>query len=183
MSTHPLAVSRQPLAEAASSSTSTARSRTSRPRLRGRYRARACPICCANSKGASAALRSCPVARSPIWRRTSPSRSTSWGSYGLEWRSEGRHHTLREAEEWRPLIQELTDEAVACFGEAVVEPKGLSLTVHYRTDPELRAPMQAWSRTWRSEPVPRGAPPSTPSRCTRRFVGTRARPSWNGRRT
>ena len=66
------------------------------------------------------------------------------GLYGLEWRSEGRHHTLREAEEWRPLIQELTDEAVACFGEAVVEPKGLSLTVHYRTDPELRAPMQAW---------------------------------------
>ena len=42
------------------------------------------------------------------------------------------------------MIQELTDEAVACFGEAVVEPKGLSLTVHYRTDPELRAPMQAW---------------------------------------
>ena len=40
------------------------------------------------------------------------------GLYGLEWRSEGRHHTLREAEEWRPLIQELTDEAVACFGEA-----------------------------------------------------------------
>ena len=66
------------------------------------------------------------------------------GLYGLEWRFEGRHHTLREAEEWRPLIQELTDEAVARFGEAVVEPKGLSLTVHYRTDPELRAPMQAW---------------------------------------
>ena len=66
------------------------------------------------------------------------------GLYGLEWRSGGRHHTLREAEEWRPLIQALTEEAVACFGEAVVEPKGLSLTIHYRSDPELRAPMQAW---------------------------------------
>lgn len=43
------------------------------------------------------------------------------------------------------MIQKLTDEAVACFGEAIVEPKGLSLTIHYRTDPELRAPMQAWA--------------------------------------
>ena len=42
------------------------------------------------------------------------------------------------------MIQELTDEAVARFGESVVEPKGLSLTIHYRADPELRAPMQAW---------------------------------------
>ena len=77
------------------------------------------------------------------------------GLYGLEWRFGGRHHTLREAEKWRPVIQELTDEAVARFGESVVEPKGLSLTIHYRADSELRAPMQAWSRTWRSEPVPR----------------------------
>jgi trehalose 6-phosphate phosphatase len=66
------------------------------------------------------------------------------GLYGLEWRFGGRHHTLREAEEWRPVIQELTDEAVARFGESVVEPKGLSLTIHYRADPELRAPMLAW---------------------------------------
>jgi trehalose 6-phosphate phosphatase len=66
------------------------------------------------------------------------------GLYGLEWRSGGRHHTLREAEEWRPLILELTDEAVARFGDAVVEPKGLSLTIHYRSDPKLRAPIQAW---------------------------------------
>ena len=66
------------------------------------------------------------------------------GLYGLEWRFGGRHHTLREAEEWRPVIQELTDEAVARFGESVVEPKGLSLTIHYRADSELRAPMQAW---------------------------------------
>ncbi|MEK9999837.1 MAG: trehalose-phosphatase [Acidimicrobiaceae bacterium] len=66
------------------------------------------------------------------------------GLYGLEWRAGGQHRTLDEAEEWRPLFRELTDEAVARFGEAVVEPKGLSLTIHYRSDTELTAPMQAW---------------------------------------
>ena len=60
------------------------------------------------------------------------------GLYGLEWRSGGRHHTLREAEEWRPLILELTDEAVARFGDAVVEPKGLSLTCLLYTSPSPR---------------------------------------------
>ena len=66
------------------------------------------------------------------------------GLYGLEWRSNGQHHTLHEAEEWRPLIRELVDEARRRFGDAVVEPKGLSLTIHYRSDADLAAPMRAW---------------------------------------
>ncbi|MEO0492267.1 MAG: trehalose-phosphatase [Actinomycetota bacterium] len=68
------------------------------------------------------------------------------GLYGLEWRHNGVHHTLHEAEEWRPLIRELVDEAKERFGVAAVEPKGLSLTIHYRSDADLAAPMQAWIR-------------------------------------
>ncbi len=66
------------------------------------------------------------------------------GLYGLEWRTGGRHHTLHEAEEWRSVMRQLVEEAVAEFGEAVVEPKGLSLTIHYRNQPELSGPVQKW---------------------------------------
>jgi trehalose 6-phosphate phosphatase len=66
------------------------------------------------------------------------------GLYGLEWRREGTHHTLREAESYRAIVQGLVADATAAFGAAVVEPKGLSLTVHYRNDESLAAPMGAW---------------------------------------
>ena len=68
------------------------------------------------------------------------------GLYGLEWRTNGQHHTLHEAEEWRPVMRELVEDATERFGTAVVEPKGLSLTVHYRSDDSLAAPMQAWMK-------------------------------------
>ena len=66
------------------------------------------------------------------------------GLYGLESRLAGRHSTLHEAEEWRPVMRSLTEEAVVRFGSAVVEPKGLSLTIHYRNDEHLAEPMRAW---------------------------------------
>jgi trehalose 6-phosphate phosphatase len=66
------------------------------------------------------------------------------GLYGLEWRRGGAHQTLPEAESYRPVVRELTESAIATFGAAVVEPKGLSLTVHYRNDDSLAAPMQTW---------------------------------------
>lgn len=66
------------------------------------------------------------------------------GLYGLEWREDGCHHTLSDAEPWRPVVSTVAAEAAAEFGEAVVEPKGLSLTIHYRNDPSLEAPMREW---------------------------------------
>jgi len=68
------------------------------------------------------------------------------GLYGLEWRSAGVNHTLPEAEPWRSVMGELIDEAVAEFGVPVVEPKGLSLTLHYRGDPTLAGPIAEWAR-------------------------------------
>jgi trehalose 6-phosphate phosphatase len=66
------------------------------------------------------------------------------GLYGLEWRIRGEHQTLPEAEPYRATVQELVEEATARFGAALVEPKGLSLTVHYRGDPELATPIREW---------------------------------------
>ncbi|MEZ5246466.1 MAG: trehalose-phosphatase [Acidimicrobiales bacterium] len=66
------------------------------------------------------------------------------GLYGLEWRRAGVRHTLPEAESYRVTVQELIEDAIARFGSAVVEAKGLSLTVHYRNDESLAAPMLAW---------------------------------------
>lgn len=68
------------------------------------------------------------------------------GLYGLEWRSAGVHHTLHEAEPWRSVMRELGEEAVAEFGNDVVEPKGISLTLHYRGDATLAQPIAAWSK-------------------------------------
>jgi trehalose 6-phosphate phosphatase len=66
------------------------------------------------------------------------------GLYGLEWRIRGERHTLPEAEPYRATVGELAQAATARFGAAFVEPKGLSLTVHYRGDPELAVPMREW---------------------------------------
>ena len=68
------------------------------------------------------------------------------GLYGLEWRHRGQHHTLHEAEEWRATFRDLTEEASVRFGSDTVEPKGLSLTVHYRRHRHLDEPMGAWVR-------------------------------------
>lgn len=66
------------------------------------------------------------------------------GLYGLEWRYRGERHTLASAEPYRAVVAELVDSAAAAFGAGVVEPKGLSLTVHYRSDPDLAPRMHDW---------------------------------------
>lgn len=66
------------------------------------------------------------------------------GLYGLERRTAGALHTLGEAEQYRAAVGELVEVAGAEFGAAVVEPKGLSLTIHYRNDPGLAPRMQEW---------------------------------------
>ncbi|MDW3220689.1 MAG: trehalose-phosphatase [Acidimicrobiales bacterium] len=66
------------------------------------------------------------------------------GLYGLEWRRAGVPGTLPEAEPYRAAVQELVDAASASFGAEVVEPKGLSLTIHYRSDPAVAPRMRDW---------------------------------------
>jgi trehalose 6-phosphate phosphatase len=67
------------------------------------------------------------------------------GLYGLESRTGGVIETRAEAEPFRATVAELVEAATERFGSAVVEPKGLSLTIHYRGDADLAGPMREWA--------------------------------------
>ena len=67
------------------------------------------------------------------------------GLYGMETATGGRVEARPEAERWRPVIEEAAVEAErAAPPGVIVERKGLSLTVHYRTDPAE----EEWVRDW-----------------------------------
>lgn len=60
------------------------------------------------------------------------------GLYGLESQVAGRRTEHPEAERWRQTVASAAARAAADGPAAmVVEPKGLSITLHYRTDPRL----------------------------------------------
>ncbi len=65
------------------------------------------------------------------------------GLYGLELRIDGREVGHPEADRWRPVVAQavaaLTDATAPGQGAhgVVVEPKGLSITLHVRTRPDL----------------------------------------------
>ncbi len=66
------------------------------------------------------------------------------GLYGLERFSQGRAIEVAEAEQWRPVVEDAAARALAALGP-VVEDKGLSITLHFRTDPERGDEIRAWA--------------------------------------
>jgi trehalose 6-phosphate phosphatase len=66
------------------------------------------------------------------------------GLYGLESFVDGRVVELPGAGDWREIVTGASGRAAAVFGDAV-EPKGLSLTVHFRARPELGPEVRAWA--------------------------------------
>lgn len=66
------------------------------------------------------------------------------GLYGLETLDRGRRVTSAEADRWRPVVDDAVARAAGSFG-AVVEHKGMSLTVHFRTSPEAGPAVRAWA--------------------------------------
>ena len=59
------------------------------------------------------------------------------GLYGLESARHGVVTRRPEAAPWEPVIAAVAEEAAAAApGGVIVEPKGLSLTIHWRTAPE-----------------------------------------------
>lgn len=66
------------------------------------------------------------------------------GLYGLETLEGGELREAPEAARWRPVVAEATARADAELG-AGVEPKGLSLTLHFRTSPEREPAVRAWA--------------------------------------
>jgi trehalose 6-phosphate phosphatase len=66
------------------------------------------------------------------------------GLYGLESIVDGKRVTAADAASWRPKIDDAVEAAQARFG-ALVEHKGLSATVHFRTRPELEHDIRSWA--------------------------------------
>ncbi len=66
------------------------------------------------------------------------------GLYGLEATDGGRPVEVPGAGWWRPVVEEAVAAARETFG-ALVEDKGLSLTLHVRTAPELEGEVRAWA--------------------------------------
>ena len=66
------------------------------------------------------------------------------GLYGLERFSQGRPVEVAEAERWRPVVADIVARALDEFGP-MVEDKGLSLTLHFRTQPQRRDEVRAWA--------------------------------------
>jgi trehalose 6-phosphate phosphatase len=68
------------------------------------------------------------------------------GLYGLESLVDGRLADHPEADRWRPVVASAAARALADGPPSmVVEPKGLSITVHYRTDPSAEDEVLAWA--------------------------------------
>jgi trehalose 6-phosphate phosphatase len=66
------------------------------------------------------------------------------GLYGLETLEGGKRIEAPQAAEWRPVVADALERARHEFGDAV-EPKGLSLTLHFRAHPELGPVVRAWA--------------------------------------
>jgi trehalose 6-phosphate phosphatase len=66
------------------------------------------------------------------------------GLYGLEGMVDGERVTAADAASWRPAIDDAVEAGRARFG-ALVEHKGLSATLHFRTRPELADDIRAWA--------------------------------------
>lgn len=67
------------------------------------------------------------------------------GVYGLETRVDGVEHDHDEARRWRSVIADAAASGSGLPSGVLVEPKGLSLTVHFRAVPDAEAEVLAWA--------------------------------------
>ena len=67
-----------------------------------------------------------------------------YGLYGLERRRGGRIEVDPDVAPWRPIVAEVADRAEAAAVAAMVERKGLSVVLHFRTDPTQAAAVRGW---------------------------------------
>lgn len=68
--------------------------------------------------------------------------------YGLEQRVAGRRGEHPDAGAWRAVVADAVADgigALAALTAVVVEPKGLSVTVHYRNQPAAEGEVRAWA--------------------------------------
>lgn len=75
-----------------------------------------------------------------------PRTVTISGLYGLEVVKRGRRRDHPLAGAWREVIDDVVSHSIAHGPEGMlVESKGLSLTLHYRTRPELEPDVRRWA--------------------------------------
>ena len=68
------------------------------------------------------------------------------GLYGLEEvGADGAVTVAEEAVPWGAVVASVAAQATAELGALVVEPKGLSLTLHFRAAPEREAEVRSWA--------------------------------------
>ena len=67
------------------------------------------------------------------------------GLYGLEVMHLGERLPVEGAEEWRAVVGAAHEDARKHFGD-FVEHKGLSLTIHFRTRPDMAEAVARWAR-------------------------------------
>jgi trehalose 6-phosphate phosphatase len=76
-----------------------------------------------------------------------PSSMVLSGVYGLESRRDGRVAEHPDVAAWRAIVADVVAEAEASGPAGMrVEPKGASLTVHYRGRPDLAPAVIAWAQ-------------------------------------
>jgi trehalose 6-phosphate phosphatase len=79
-------------------------------------------------------------------RRLLPPSVVLSGLYGLEVVRDGVRSDLPGTGAWREVVADVASVSAGAGPEGmVVEPKGLSLTLHYRTRPDLAPAVQAWA--------------------------------------
>ncbi|MGI9021628.1 MAG: trehalose-phosphatase [Acidimicrobiales bacterium] len=68
------------------------------------------------------------------------------GLYGLERVEDGEIHIVEEARRWQSVVEEVAGRARDEVPDGVaVEPKSLSVTLHFRTAPDAAEATQAWA--------------------------------------
>jgi trehalose 6-phosphate phosphatase len=70
------------------------------------------------------------------------------GLYGLEVLRDGVHQDHPSAGAWREAVDDVARSSQALGPQGMlVEPKGLSITLHYRTRPDLAEAVLAWAKS------------------------------------
>ena len=98
------------------------------------------------------------------------------GLYGLEVQLDGERQIDPEAERWRAVVSAAAARLRAVVPSGVVvEPKGLSVTCHYRTNPSLEPQVMALAREVAAATGLVAHVGASPWNCFPRFTRTRAR--------
>lgn len=68
-----------------------------------------------------------------------------YGAYGLQWRVGGSTASHPSVQQYESTLAAILDDARENFPELVIEDKGVSMTVHFRTRPWARLAVESWA--------------------------------------